>query len=191
MEIRLNSSVVDIDFLRTSLKLQSGEEFVADLIIGSDGVASKCRALLLGHASPLQNTGQMAYRMTLSIKDVQSDPDLQSLIADYDINCWMGPLSHVVTYALREDGLFNVIALAPDCLPSDQFSGKATVKDVQQLFTGWDPRLSKLFGLSEYALMWKLQDSEEMGSWSSAQHTFTLLGDACHATLPYLQVFPS
>ena len=124
--------------------------------------------------------------MTVSMGEVQSDPELQSLINDYDINCWMGPLSHIVTYALREDGLFNVIALAPDCLPPSQFSGKATIEEIQQLFAGWDPRLSKLFSLSKHALTWKLQDSKEMGSWSSAQGTFTLLGDACHATLPYL-----
>ena len=188
VDIRLDSSVTDIDFSRPSLKLHNGEEFQADLIIGADGMNSKCRAALLGHASPLQNTGQMAYRMTVSMKDVQSRSELQPLLDGYDINCWMGPLAHIVTYALREDGLFNVIALAPDCLPPKRLNKTATTEEVKQLFTGWDPKLLALFDLSERALTWKLQDCEEMTSWTSAQRTFTLLGDACHTTLPYLQV---
>lgn len=38
------------------------------------------------------------------------------------------------------------------------------------------------------ASKWRLMNSEEMDSWSHPLHpgNFVLLGDACHATLPYL-----
>ena len=33
---------------------------------------------------------------------------------------------------------------------------------------------------------WRLQNSRELATWTHPSGTFTLLGDSCHATLPYL-----
>jgi len=42
--------------------------------------------------------------------------------------------------------------------------------------------------LVEETSKWRLQNSEEMDIWCAREGTFALLGDACHATLPYLYV---
>jgi len=47
-------------------------------------------------------------------------------------------------------------------------------------------RIGKLLALCESVYKWKLCIREELPNWSHHSGTFTLLGDAAHATLPYL-----
>jgi salicylate hydroxylase len=47
-------------------------------------------------------------------------------------------------------------------------------------------RITKLLHLSDTADKWKLCIRQELEQWSHPSGTFTLLGDAVHATLPYM-----
>jgi len=47
-------------------------------------------------------------------------------------------------------------------------------------------RIGKLLALCESVYKWKLCIREELPKWSHPSGTFTLPGDAAHATLPYL-----
>lgn len=51
---------------------------------------------------------------------------------------------------------------------------------------GWDPRLQTLLGVVEQTQKWRMLTSREMAEWRHPGGKFALLGDACHATLPYL-----
>jgi salicylate hydroxylase len=76
--VRLGSRVADIDFDKPSVKLESGEELQADLIVAADGLWSKCRERFLASKgkedSPLP-TGDLAYRIVLNLDEVD-DPEL-------------------------------------------------------------------------------------------------------------------
>ena len=43
-----------------------------------------------------------------------------------------------------------------------------------------------LLELVQETSKWRLMNSEEMARWGHESGNFVLLGDACHATLPYL-----
>jgi salicylate hydroxylase len=59
---------------------------------------------------------------------------------------------------------------------------------MRAFFGEWDPKLKKLLSLVDICLKWKLQNSDPsaLATWVHPHGTFCLLGDAAHATLPYL-----
>src|SRR6202012_3052331 len=63
---------------------------------------------------------------------------------------------------------------------------KGDLQEMRALFATWDPQLRALLDLCNDTSKWRLLNSREMPTWSHPSGHFTLLGDACHATLPYL-----
>ena len=74
--------------------LEDGRKRKADLIIGADGINSRCREILLGRKDPPVLTGDLAYRLLLNTEDMVKDPELKPFIEDPQVNYWMGPDAH-------------------------------------------------------------------------------------------------
>lgn len=184
--IELGSVVAGIDFENTSVQITGKPEFRGDLLLGADGLKSVCREILLGHSDPPRLTGDLAYRIMIKAEDMKKHPDLRSLVEEPAINYWIGPHGHVVCYLLQGGGLYNIVLLCPDNLPEMMNTAKADLKEMREFFGDWDPKLKTLLGMVQDTTKWRLLNSEEMGSWSHPDGKFALLGDACHATLPYL-----
>nr|ANB32222.1 4-hydroxybenzoate decarboxylase [Boreostereum vibrans] len=187
VEILLGKSVRTIDFNAPSLTMADGSVYNdADVIIGADGLKSVCREQMLGHPDPPHFTGDLAYRIIVKAEDMKKHDSLRELVEHPSINHWMGPNSHVVCYLLKGGGLYNIVLACPDDLPELVNTAKADLKEMRERFEGWDPRLTLLLSLVQETSKWRLQNSEEMDKWSHESGKFVLMGDACHATLPYL-----
>lgn len=186
VEIRLGSTVTGINFEEPSIALLDKPDFHGDLAIGADGLKSICREALLGRPDPLRNTGDLAYRIVIKAEDMRNHPDLRGLVEKPAINYWQGPHGHVVCYLLKGGGLYNIVLICPDNLPEMMNTQKADLQEMRAFFENWDPRLKTLLGIVQETTKWRLQSSEEMDHWGHSSGKFVLLGDACHATLPYL-----
>ncbi|KAK5069967.1 hypothetical protein LTR64_007853 [Lithohypha guttulata] len=190
-KVRLGCRVTDVrcdkDGISASIDLANGEVIAADLVVGADGINSKLREVMLGKADPPTLTGDLAFRLLLSTKDMLKDPVLRDFVEKPQVNYWMGPDKHAVNYVLRGGELLNMVLLVPDDMPQDGPSTLAgDVTEMQALFEDWDPRIPKLLALSESVYKWRLCIRKGMDQWSHPSGSFTLLGDAVHATLPYL-----
>ena len=186
VKIKLAFSVRGIDFRQAVVYTKDQPDFQADLIVGADGLKSICREALLQRPDPPKLTGDLAYRIVIKAKDMLALPELRFLTERPAINYWMGPNGHVVCYLLQGGGLYNIVLLCPDNLPEMVNTAKADLEEMRAFFGNWDPRLRTLLGLVQESTKWRLLDSVEMESWSHPSRKFILLGDACHATLPYL-----
>ena len=187
MTIRVGSTIVKYDLDTPAIELSNGEKFQADAIIGADGLRSRCREALLGRSDPPYFTGEMAYRFTVKVDDMNHQAELMSLVKGSDLHCWMGPHAHAVGYQLKKGGgLFNVFLSSPDDLPEAVDVTKVAMEEVQSKLQYWDPQLKRLVDLADGALKWRLQNSSGTATWCHSNGLVTLLGDACHASLPYL-----
>ncbi|KAF3001820.1 hypothetical protein E8E13_003353 [Curvularia kusanoi] len=143
--------------------------------------------ILLGREDPPLLTGDLAYRLLLDTKQMLEDPDLRGFVEDPQVNYWIGPDAHAVTYVLRNGKLFNMVLLVPDDMPAGATTLAGNVSEMRALYRNWDPRIPKLLALCKQVSKWRLTIRPSLDpSWSHHSAALTVLGDAAHATLPYL-----
>lgn len=188
VKVMLGSRVIGIDFRQATVRTAEQPDFHADLIIGADGIRSVCREALLSRPDPPHLTGDLAYRFLVKAEDMKRNPSLREFIEKPAINYWLGPYSHAVCYLVKGGGFFNVVITCPDNLPEKITTAKADPEEMRDLLQNWDPTLQAIISLVQETSKWRLEDIREMRSWNHPDGKFILLGDACHATLPYLYV---
>jgi len=186
VDVHLSSRVKGVNFEKPSVQFADGSEFKADLVIGADGLKSACSESFLGRPDPPRLSGDLAYRIIVKAEDMKRHADLVDLVENPAINYWMGPDGHAVCYLLKGGDAYNIVLVCPDTLPEMVNTAKADLQEMRDFFEKWDPRLKTLLGIVQESSKWRLQNSEEMANWSHASGNLALLGDACHATLPYL-----
>lgn len=80
-----------------------------------------------------------------------------------------------------------MVLLVPDDMPAGATTLEGNVEEMRALFKDWDPRIPKLLALCESVYKWRLCIRPNLNpTWSHESGAFTILGDAAHATLPYL-----
>ena len=168
-----------------TVTLGSSKKLTADLIVGADGLWSKCRENLIGYKDPPLPTGDLAYRIVLTLDQI-TDPDLRAMVANPGVNFWIGPFTHAVAYSLRHGEMYNIVLLCPDDLPESVVRQPGSVEEMRMLFADWDPILKRFLDQVDRVDKWRLMHRAEMDSWSSTNGRVVLIGDSCHPMLPYL-----
>ncbi|KAF2095114.1 FAD/NAD(P)-binding domain-containing protein [Rhizodiscina lignyota] len=185
-KVQLNSEVTGIDFNEPAIHIKGLPDVFPDIIIGADGLKSKCRDSLLGRSNPPVISGDMAYRCIIKAEKMKQNPILADLVQSHDLHYWIGPGQHIVCYKLRAGDLFNIVIACTDTLPETTDMSPADINELRARVTGWDPKLQALLELAEQGGVGRLMRVDEMETWIHSSGKFALLGDACHSTLPYI-----
>lgn len=160
------------------LRFEGGRSAHADVLIGADGVHSRVRQLLHGDDDP-QYTGCMAWR---GVIDAASLP--AHLRRPVGTN-WVGPGAHVITYPLRNGELMNFVGIVERAAwQKESWTEQGSVDECRADFTGWHPDVLTLVEHLGCPFKWALMGRAPLPRWSRGM--VTLLGDACHPTLPFL-----
>lgn len=187
VEVHTNAAVVDVDqsvLERPAAVTADGRRFEADVIIGADGIRSAVRDAV-GFADTLEFSGEMAYRALIPGDKIAADPATRWLVDRFQSTIWYGPDRHLVHYMIRRGEYLNVVAIVP-CSPKieQEWSGPASVDDLTEAFPGWDDRVPAMLSKAEgNASVWAMYRRRRDPVWVDGR--VALLGDACHAMLPY------
>jgi salicylate hydroxylase len=159
-------------------EFENGTRIAVDALVGADGIHSAVRRVVMGPENP-RFTGCACYRGL-----VQADR-LRHLELEPTTQVWMGPGKHFVHYFVRSRRLVNFVAVVEqDAWTRESWTDHGEVADALRAFEGWHPQVSAILGAVDETFMWALFDRNPMARWSIGR--VTLLGDACHAMLPFM-----
>lgn len=138
VKFHLNQRVQSVDSSIPKVITTSGHEYQADLIVGADGLWSRTRECFLGTADPPKPTGDLAYRIVLTLDQIK-DQDLRDWVSHPEVHFWVGSQSHAVGYSIKAGTMYNLVLLAPDDLLPGISKQPANIDEMRLLFKDWDP----------------------------------------------------
>lgn len=152
----------------------------ADCLIAADGIHSALRKQIVGDVSP-RFTGNVAWR---GVVPVEALPDNWM---DIVASNFVGPKKHMVLYYLRDKTLANFVGVVESQQwNDDSWAAKASWEELKADFAGWHSCVQSIIDAvdKEQCYRWALYDHAPSDNWMSQR--VTLLGDAAHATLPFM-----
>ncbi|AMN39230.1 FAD-dependent monooxygenase [Rhodoplanes sp. Z2-YC6860] len=160
------------------VQFDDGGAMQAAYAIGADGIHSKARAAMFGADKPVF-TGAVAWRGLVPMKELP--PHLQQM---QGVN-WLGPHGHVLHYPVRRGEIMNFISFVErDDWQIESWVTQGTKDELANDFRGWHTDVHEIIRRIETPYKWAMMVRDAMPRWS--QGRVTLLGDACHPTLPFL-----
>jgi salicylate hydroxylase len=160
------------------VRFTDGSAVKAAFVIGADGIHSKIRESLFGPDKP-EFTGAVAWRGLVPME--QLPPHLQQM---QGVN-WLGPHGHVLHYPVRRGELMNFISFVErDDWQVESWVTQGTTGELANDYRGWHDDVHAIICNIETPYKWAMMVRGPMPRWSEGR--VTLLGDACHPTLPFL-----
>lgn len=163
-----------------TLKFADGGTARGDILIGADGLKSAVRDQMIGEI-PATYTGDAAWRLVVPVEKLPKD------FLDPVMSVFMGPGRHVVCYYLRGGALLNFVGLVEtDEVSEESWTARFPWAALKADFVGWNDKVQTVIDAvdRDQCYRWSLHYRPAIGRWSTRR--VTMLGDAVHATLPYL-----
>ena len=161
-----------------TLELADGRKIQGDILIGADGVHTKIRPALFG-ADETLFSGMVAWRTLIPMQALP-----ERFHRSVAVN-WVGPGGHIVHYPVQGGKIMNFVGtLEGNTWPSAPWSAPATRKECVSAFASWHDDIHTMLEHAPSVTKWALCGRRLLDTWTKGR--VTLLGDACHPTLPFL-----
>jgi salicylate hydroxylase len=178
--IHLNAYCVDFEQSNAQVRLQlkDGRRIAADILIGADGLHSRIRQTMFGAATP-KFTGILAWRGLAPMERLPAH--LRRPVATQ----WLGTNGHVTCYPVHRGKLLNLVGeVERDDWQLESWVEPGSHEECLRDFPGWHRDLLDVIDSIDQLYKWGLFLREPLPQWSVGR--VSLLGDACHAMLPFL-----
>ncbi len=179
--ITLEPSTSVIDYTQrddgVTLTTEDGRKIDGVALIGADGLRSLVRARIVNDGEP-KPVGYVAHRTIVPIGEVPAG-------AQRDVSAlWVGPGFHMVHYPLRDNTLFNIVAVFRTDTHGDKGDSAFNASEVERTYATAHPVMKSLLEKMDLKRRWTIADRDPVRHWSNGR--VTMLGDAAH---PALQTF--
>ena len=179
--ITLEPSTSVVDYTQrddgVTLTTEDGRAISGVALIGADGLRSLVRARIANDGEP-KPIGYVAHRTIVPIGEVPHgvQRDVSAL--------WVGPGFHMVHYPLRDNTLFNIVAVFRTDTHGDKGDSAFNAAEVERTYATAHPVMKSLLEKMDLKRRWMIADRDPVRHWSHGR--VTMLGDAAH---PALQTF--
>jgi 6-hydroxynicotinate 3-monooxygenase len=168
------------------LTFADGTTTQADLVVGADGVDSKVREILQGHAPPTYS-GMVAYRAIYPTSLLGG----RGLVADTS-KWWSDERlpakedRHFIIYYLtsRRDEVYFVTGSPEPHWDSGIASIPVEIDEIRACYEGFHPEVRRVIDACPEASKWPLLTRPPLERWYEG--SIALLGDACHPMKPHM-----
>src|SRR5262249_32149334 len=159
-------------------RFDGGKRAKAAYVIGADGIHSRVRACLFGADRP-EFTGCVAWRGLVPMDKLPAH--LSQMLGTN----WIGPHGHVLHYPVRRGEIMNFISFVErDDWRLESWVTQGTTGELANDFREWHADVHTIIEKISAPYKWAMMVRGPMDHWSKGR--VTLLGDACHPTLPFL-----
>lgn len=181
IELMADVEVVKIEQSTNEVSLYSSNgKFSAPMVVGADGIHSTV-SKFIGNIKQPKFSGWQAWRTILY------DPTF-SHPGSTNFNVWCGTTGHVVHYPVNAQRTYNFVFVTNT---TETLSGKwkqsGSQVELRDYFQGWHPEVDGIIAQidQQQLFRWGLFcRARTKCVWSS--HRIILIGDAIHATMPFL-----
>ena len=182
ISLRTMTEVVEVNEMASKciVTLKNGSKHFFDLVIGADGINSLVAFNLDSKVKP-KDSGNVAWRALVPVSNLSDDAIYENA------SLWLGPRKHFVHYKVRKGDLVNCVGVSEsNGWKKESWIEKADIEEFKVEFEGWDPRLRKLIESIDKTTIykWALYRRPIIKKWHTDRQV--LLGDSCHAILPFL-----
>ncbi len=161
------------------LAFEDATTFIADGVIGADGIHSVVRQELFGPDTPTYS-GMSAYRSVVPVERLTGG-DHESFVK------WWGPTPEIqiVTFLMGRGHEVFVFATVPeDDEAPESWSMGGEVTDLVSFFSGFHVDARRIIGACDSTLRTALYERRPLDRWTRGN--VALLGDSCHAMTPFM-----
>jgi len=180
--VTLNARAVSLDDGPDGVRVvfDGGPPVQTELLVGADGIKSVVRQHVIGVDAP-NFTGQVAWRCIVPIERIA--PELRTDIVS---TIWCGPHNHAVMYYLRGGRVLNFVGCVERADEEESWTAKRPWEELDADYSGWHPMVRAVIDTvdRDQCFRWALNNRVPSLVWSRGH--CTMLGDAVHATLPYM-----
>ncbi len=179
--IKFNKRLNSVREVGDKVQLLFEDKTIAEArgVVGADGVHSVVRESLFGIDKAIF-TGMSAYRTIIPAKQVRGY-DVLNFVK------WWGPVpeSQVVTNAISKGKELFLFASMPEQEETrESWSMKGDGKKIREYFSGFHKDIRSVLNSITEIDRTALYEREPLNQWSRGR--ITLLGDACHAMVPFM-----
>ncbi|CAK5269576.1 unnamed protein product [Mycena citricolor] len=178
--------------------LESGEVVQADLVIGADGIQSLIRTHVLGYVQDASPSGVACCRAVFHAPPADGrQPGLEWLTEGIEgarsVASKGLPLRMMLCYPCRNGELINAVFMYMETEEEkEEVSNAVTIPtmsptEVRAKFADFHPKFQRLLDLPNHTgriFRWRLRTLPALPTWYKGRTA--LLGDAAHATVPFL-----
>jgi 2-polyprenyl-6-methoxyphenol hydroxylase-like FAD-dependent oxidoreductase len=183
---------------RAGIVLEDGTRIEGDVVVGSDGVRSKARTLVLGYEDRPKSSGYAVWRAWFSNEDMMADPETRQFCENGDtFNGWIGTSYFLLLGSYMQHSpqtpntipgpdvhlLFSTLKGGSDCCwvlthrdthnIAESWSFPGHLADVKKVLEGWDPMCWRIVSKTPESKLvdWKLVYRDPLPTWVSGYNS--------------------